>query len=588
MKSRGGSLKGSYLGTLAFLALSLVTNAQVTQQTIQTERTCPSTRLNQAKTNPRVTELPTCPDGNGDVFSTEDGAHWTLQCCTHATAMRYMWGGQSVELSLKDCATKCSTTSGCQSVMFSAEANEDNERGTCLLFATGGFSTKECQDDSHDFAYLTAPPGVHSPDTLTVAPDITCPIINGPTTCPLGDGQYFKSQSGELFHMDCYKRHGTAVIKEDVQQTFQNCIDACSSYIPCHSVDYHSSSKKCYYGSHHGTPDLAAPGFQSAYSLGCVGVCGCGPGDTGEPSDPTDDNGTGGPSDPTDDDDTTDNDDTGAPSDPTDDNGTGGPSDPTDDNDTGAPSDPTDDNGTGGPSDPTDDDDTTDNDDTGAPSDPTDDNGTGGPSDPTDDNDTGAPSDPTDDNGTGGPSDPTDDNDTGAPSDPTDDNGNGGPSDPTDDDETTDNDDTGVPSDPTDDNGTGGPSDPTDDNDTGAPSDSTDDDICDNICGPRYLDSNCGIVGESQFFLNDRVWKAFCSGYSGGDRLTDTWVDTAKECIEKCTADFLCTHANWSLVPRSDGKRRCFTKKDGTDKSPAIPSSDYASIFLQGKIVWDL
>lgn len=73
--------------------------------------------------------------------------------------------------------------------------------------------------------------------------------------------------------MDCEKRHGTKVLHVDDQPTFKDCMDACSALTACHSVDYHTNSKTCYYGSHHGEPTIPALGFQSAHSLGCSGSC---------------------------------------------------------------------------------------------------------------------------------------------------------------------------------------------------------------------------------------------------------------------------------------------------------------------------
>ncbi|PVH98166.1 hypothetical protein DM02DRAFT_466281, partial [Periconia macrospinosa] len=238
-------------------------------------RTCPSNRLTEPKINALVTKSPSCPDGNGDIFTTDDGAHWTLQCCTHGSIPNRIPGTESVVPTFQDCAAKCSTTNGCQSFQFTSAVEGLNAAiGRCQLFSTGSFSAEVCTDHSHDYAYITSPPAINSPDTLTVAcADVKCPIVNGPTNCPLGENQHYKSQSGELFHMDCEKRHGTSVIKEDEQPTFKHCMDACSKYIPCHSVDYHSTSKRCYYSNHHGTPSLDATGFQSAFSIGCVGAC---------------------------------------------------------------------------------------------------------------------------------------------------------------------------------------------------------------------------------------------------------------------------------------------------------------------------
>ncbi|KAJ5146203.1 uncharacterized protein N7515_000767 [Penicillium bovifimosum] len=148
--------------------------------------------------------------------------------------------------------------------VFSALANNQDEIGTCKLYNKGSFQTARCGDDTHDYAYITAPPAIESADRAAVV----CA-----TECPGSDGQQYESKGGELFHIDCAKRHGTQVILEDTQETFKDCIDACSRFIPCHSVDYHTSSKTCYYSNHHGEPEIVASGFQSAHSQGCSGAC---------------------------------------------------------------------------------------------------------------------------------------------------------------------------------------------------------------------------------------------------------------------------------------------------------------------------
>ncbi|OJJ81473.1 uncharacterized protein ASPGLDRAFT_132647 [Aspergillus glaucus CBS 516.65] len=195
----------------------------------------------------------------------DDGSYFTLLCCTHNPDNSEIPNTKSIVSSFKECATTCSSTSGCQSYVYSARANRVDARGTCKLYNTGGHQTFKCGDDTHDYAYITAPPAIDSPDVATVA----CA-----TECPFSDGQQYKSKGGELFHMDCAKRHGTTVLYEDTQETFKDCMDACSKFIPCHSVDYHTNSKTCYYSNHHGEPQLDAWGFQSAHSMGCSGACG--------------------------------------------------------------------------------------------------------------------------------------------------------------------------------------------------------------------------------------------------------------------------------------------------------------------------
>ncbi|OQD91846.1 hypothetical protein PENSOL_c048G10483 [Penicillium solitum] len=165
-------------------------------------RTCPLTseRLVEPMTYFTVVADPKCPNDNGHTFLTDDGAYYTLLCCTHNPSGTEIDGSRSVVPSFKDCATKCSSTSGCQSYVFSARSNRDDALGTCKLYNGGGFQTTECGDDTHDYAYITAPPTIHSPDTASTA----CA-----TECPLSDGQQYKSKGGETARSDMELKSST-------------------------------------------------------------------------------------------------------------------------------------------------------------------------------------------------------------------------------------------------------------------------------------------------------------------------------------------------------------------------------------------
>lgn len=81
--------------------------------------------------------------------------------------------------------------------------------------------------------------------------------------------------------MECGKRHGTDSFRDEVQPTYRDCIDACANIPKCSSVDYSNRTLTCSYGTHSGAPPVIAPGYYSAYSLGCAGACekaedGCG------------------------------------------------------------------------------------------------------------------------------------------------------------------------------------------------------------------------------------------------------------------------------------------------------------------------
>ncbi|KAJ5379414.1 hypothetical protein N7509_012533 [Penicillium cosmopolitanum] len=83
-------------------------------------------------------------------------------------------------------------------------------RGTCRLYGTGGFATGEPSDGSLDYAYISNPLPVNSPNQLTAM----CS-----TKCPGADGGVHRSNS------------------RDTQDTFEDCIDACFLMSKCHSVD---------------------------------------------------------------------------------------------------------------------------------------------------------------------------------------------------------------------------------------------------------------------------------------------------------------------------------------------------------------
>lgn len=76
--------------------------------------------------------------------------------------------------------------------------------------------------------------------------------------------------------MFCGKRHGTTASPIETA-SYEECIEKCGSIISCTSVDYSPHIKKCYLGKHSGVPQIDAPGFNSACSMGCAGACDCEP-----------------------------------------------------------------------------------------------------------------------------------------------------------------------------------------------------------------------------------------------------------------------------------------------------------------------
>lgn len=72
--------------------------------------------------------------------------------------------------------------------------------------------------------------------------------------------------------MTCGKRHGTTSVVQQAA-TYEDCMEACGSLTACKSVDYSARTGKCYLGDHTGLPQIDAPGFNSAHSVGCAGAC---------------------------------------------------------------------------------------------------------------------------------------------------------------------------------------------------------------------------------------------------------------------------------------------------------------------------
>ncbi|KAJ5553030.1 hypothetical protein N7494_002408 [Penicillium frequentans] len=227
-------------------------------------RSCPSPRLEEPKKDAQLVENPKCPEDNGNMFTSEDDAHYTLICCGNNSDKSEISKSRSVVKSFEDCAAKCSGTSGCQSFVYTSQPSGNEPNGTCKLYETGGFRNETDFDSTHDYAYMTAPPEQESEHSLSVL----CS-----TTCPFADGLPFSSIGGEVFHMTCGARQATKVIYEDVQPTFKDCMNACSTLLSCHSVDYHINSKICYYSNAHARPATDSSGFQTAYSMGCAGAC---------------------------------------------------------------------------------------------------------------------------------------------------------------------------------------------------------------------------------------------------------------------------------------------------------------------------
>ncbi|OJJ42205.1 hypothetical protein ASPZODRAFT_170319 [Penicilliopsis zonata CBS 506.65] len=206
-----------------------------------------------------VVTNPSCPGDYGKLVQADDGGFFRLQCCTHQPSGISSVGSASNVASYNECLSLCLSDAYplCDSVTYDIHKN-------CGMYQNGGFSTVPCGNTEHDWLYYIDPPPQPAPNDQTVL----CS-----TECPTAHGQKYVSEFGELFHMECGKRHGTVSFREDTQPTYRDCIDSCATIPKCASVDYSNRTNTCYYGTHSGAPPVIAPGYYSAYSLGCAGAC---------------------------------------------------------------------------------------------------------------------------------------------------------------------------------------------------------------------------------------------------------------------------------------------------------------------------
>ncbi|KAH8434320.1 uncharacterized protein LDX57_011967 [Aspergillus melleus] len=237
---------------------------------------CPA-RLTAIPSQLDIVDDPVCPGDQGKAVVGDDGTHFLLQCCTKPDSSAQRLGQDKSTNSRKDCVDKClgTTYPTCDSIEY------DATKKTCTFFTLGGFSTVDAGGDSTDWLSFVNPPGIPMPANITHM----CS-----TDCPAAHGQKYVSEYGELFHMECGKRHGTVPFKEEKTLTYRNCLDGCAKLPNCQSVDWSTRTKMCYYGKHSGAAPLVAPAYNSAYSFGCAGacdkdeedVCGCGKGKAGK------------------------------------------------------------------------------------------------------------------------------------------------------------------------------------------------------------------------------------------------------------------------------------------------------------------
>ncbi|PKX88631.1 PAN domain-containing protein [Aspergillus novofumigatus IBT 16806] len=199
-----------------------------------------------------------CPEDHSKAVVGADGTHYLLQCCAkRSTGATYLGQSSSVP-SKRGCLERCEKVDKCNSVEY------DNDSKTCVFFDGPNFSTEEAGGPTHDWLYFIDPPAQPAVHNITHM----CS-----TDCPAAHGQKYVSEYGELFHMECGKRHGTVPFREEEKLTYRDCLDGCAKLPKCLSVDWSSRTKMCYYGTHSGAAPVSAPAYNSAYSFGCAGAC---------------------------------------------------------------------------------------------------------------------------------------------------------------------------------------------------------------------------------------------------------------------------------------------------------------------------
>ncbi|KAL4860300.1 hypothetical protein BDV12DRAFT_205282 [Aspergillus spectabilis] len=201
-------------------------------------------------------DVPTCPKKDGKVYVAPDGSWFLLQCDYHG------WFAPATHIeavSYHDCLVKCSQVEDCSAIVW----NNANGR-TCSLMGAAAAKPGDTPCGNHDYAYMIDPPTTDQSDDA---------IFLCSTECPWANNQQFPTVYGRIFKMNCEMRHGTHYITSVSKDTLKECINACAALLSCRSVDYHERARKCYFSNHQGEPTIPAPGFSSAYNLGCAGGC---------------------------------------------------------------------------------------------------------------------------------------------------------------------------------------------------------------------------------------------------------------------------------------------------------------------------
>jgi hypothetical protein len=241
--------------------------------------------------------------GDGKLYQTADGATFFIQCCTHGAATVIK---SFIAKDFRECMNECSKTDDCNRYVYClivcALTPVLTKTKACSMLLTIEPPSRIASASSARMV-VSPPPSVvlrtctvmRSSSILPPLRVLTLPRSRALPSVPShtassslrlperyvahdSSANHTPANSSKAFRLDCGKRHGTQVIYRDRQNSFKDCVQACGKLSACHSADYDAKRKICYYSNHHGEPTVNAPGFASAYSMGCAGACsgGCG------------------------------------------------------------------------------------------------------------------------------------------------------------------------------------------------------------------------------------------------------------------------------------------------------------------------
>jgi len=199
---------------------------------------------------------PDCPGADLKTYEAPGGYFFMIQCSRRVMTVYF---AKHTGLTFQQCLDKCADEPTCFSLDYMIAGRD------CYLKEASTIANDNT-DVLIDYNYASK----IDPPTFQQSSDR---IQRCSTKCPDADGQTYDTIFGETYRMFCGRRHATPYIKVDKQANLTECIDACAGFSSCSSVDYHETSKLCYYSDHRGQPAVTTETYSSAYSIGCAGAC---------------------------------------------------------------------------------------------------------------------------------------------------------------------------------------------------------------------------------------------------------------------------------------------------------------------------